>query len=503
MTGSPAWPAQPVVYEVNTWVWLDEVGTAHGRRLTLADVPADAWDQLVPRGVDAVWLMGVWESAVPPGCGWRLADQALQASFREALPDLRHGDVVGSPYCIRRYVADPALGGPDGLAVARRELARRGARLLLDYVPNHVAPDHLWVHDRPEVFVAGTPGDLAQHPDAFVEGGGRVLARGRDPYFPPWPDVLQLNAFSGALREATVGVLTEIGDQCDGVRCDMAMLLMNDVFAKTWGDRAGPVPAEEFWPSVLGRVRERYPDMLFVAEAYWDLEWALQQQGFDYCYDKRLYDRLVEGDAPSLRAHLGADPAYQRRLVRFLENHDEPRAAGTLSPGDRERAAAVMISTLPGLTLWHEGQFEGRRRRLPVFLARRPEEPLDADLRRFHIALIADVGDSRMRTGRWQMLPCTGWPDNATHENLLAWAWEDEGRRHVVVVNLSPDPAQGRVPLPWPDLRGRTFRLVPVMADGETFDRDGDELVAPGLFVALPGWGSHLVAVADSDAPIR
>jgi hypothetical protein len=497
VTGSAEWPAQPVVYEVNTWVWLDGVGAAQGRRITLAEVPADAWDQLVPRGVDAVWLMGVWERS-QAGLRVALADEALQATFREALPDLRDGDVVGSPYCIRRYMADPALGGPDGLAVARRELARRGARLLLDYVPNHVAPDHPWVHDRPEVFVAGTADDLARHPDAFVEVGGRVLARGRDPYFPPWPDVLQLNAFSQPLREATVGVLTEIGDQCDGLRCDMAMLMMNEVFAKTWGDRAGPVPAEEFWPSVLGRVRELYPDMLFVAEAYWDLEWALQQQGFDYCYDKRLYDRLVAGEALSVRAHLGADPAYQRRLVRFLENHDEPRAAGTLHPRERERAAAVTIATLPGLTLWHEGQFEARRLRLPVFLARRPEEPLDADLRRFHLELIAGVAASRMRRGRWQLLRCTGWPDNSTHENLVAWAWEDDGRRHVVVVNLSPDPAQGRVPLPWPDLRGRTSRLTPVMTDGDSFDRDGDELVAPGLFVALPGWGSHLVVVAHA-----
>ena len=492
-----AWPAQPVVYEVNTWVWLDELSTERGQPLTLADVPAQAWDQLVPRGVDAVWLMGVWERS-PEGLRVALADEALQASFREALPDLRDGDVVGSPYCIRRYVADPALGGRDGLAIARRELARRGASLLLDYVPNHVAPDHPWVREQPDLFVSGTADDLAQHPNAFVEVGGRVLARGRDPYFPPWPDVLQLNAFSSALRDATVDVLTDIGDQCDGVRCDMAMLLMNDVFAKTWGDRAGPVPAEEFWPFVLGRVHERYPDMLFVAEAYWDLEWALQQQGFDYCYDKRLYDRLIEGDAPSVRAHLGADVSYQRRLVRFLENHDERRAAGTLPPHGRERAAAVTISTLPGLTLWHEGQFEGRRVRLPVFLARRPEEPLDADLRRFHTKLIADVADSRMRRGRWQLLHLTGWPDNSTHENLVAWAWEDDDRRHVEVVNLSPDPAQGRVPLPWPDLRGGTWRLTPVMADGESFDRDGDELAAPGLFVALPGWGSHLVAVAHA-----
>ncbi len=490
-----SWPGQPVVYEVNTWVWLGELAAAHDRRLTLADVPAAAWDELALPGVDAVWLMGVWERS-PEGLRVALTDQGLLGSFQEALPDLREADVVGSPYCIRRYVADPRLGGPEGLAAARAELADRGVRLLLDYVPNHVAPDHPWVTERPELFVTGTEEDLRGMPEGFLDAGGQVLARGRDPYFPPWPDVVQLNAFSTGLRNATVDVLSDIGRQCDGVRCDMAMLLMNDVFAKTWGDRAGPTPAEEFWPYVLGRVRERHPDMLFVAEAYWDLEWALQEQGFDYCYDKRLYDRLV-GDTPgSVAAHLGGDAAYQRRLVRFLENHDEPRAAATLRPAERERAAAVSIATLPGLTLWHEGQFEGRRIRPPVFLGRRPVEPVDAGLREFHLELIQAVAGSRMRAGDWSLLRCTGWPDNPTSRNLLAWSWEQGAQRHLVVVNLSAEPAQGRVPLPWGDLPGRPWALTPLIG-GEVYVRDGGELADPGLFVDLPAWGWHLLEIRE------
>ncbi|HEU4346850.1 MAG TPA: alpha-amylase [Actinoplanes sp.] len=485
MTG---WPAQPVIHEVDTWVWLTELGP--GR--TLGDVPTEAWDQLALPGVDAVWLMGVWERS-PAGLEIALRDEQLQAAFRAALPDLAPGDVVGSPYCVRRYVVDPRLGGPAGLAAARAELARRGVRLLLDYVPNHVAPDHPWVRERPEVFVRGGPEDLAREPEAFLDAGGPVLARGRDPYFPPWPDVVQLDAFSPRLRDASVETLQAIGDQCDGVRCDMAMLLLTDVFAKTWGDRVGPAPAAEFWPEVLGRVRERHPDMLFVAEAYWDLEWTLQQQGFDHCYDKRLYDRLLGGDASSVRGHLRADVGYQRRLVRFLENHDEPRAAATLRPVERERAAAVAIATLPGATLWHEGQLDGRRVQLPVFLGRRPAEPLDAELRRFHTDLIAAVASAGLRAGEWQGLDCTGWPDNPSYLGIVAWCWRAGDRRHLVVVNLSDQPAQARVPVPWPDLRGRTWRLLPVLA-GETFERAGDELTDPGLFVALPPWGWHVLA---------
>jgi hypothetical protein len=489
MTG---WPAQPVLYEINTVIWLRELSRRYGRRVTLGEVPAAAWDEVALRGVDAVWLMGVWERS-PAGLRIAERDEALRASWREALADLRSDDVVGSPYCVRDYVVDPVLGGPDGLAAARAELAGRGVRLLLDYVPNHVAPDHPWLTDHPEYFVQGGPDDLARSPDAFLESAGHVFARGRDPYFPAWPDVVQLNAFSEQLRTAAADTLASIGDQADGVRCDMAMLLINEVFTRTWGDRVGGPPAEEFWMQVIPEVRRRHPGMLFVAEAYWDLEWALQRQGFDYCYDKRLYDRLLHEGAGQVRAHLLADIDYQRGLVRFLENHDEPRAAATM-PRDQERAAAVVIATLPGLTLWHEGQFEGRRVRPPVFLARRPEEPADEELRGFHHQLLAAVMETGMRSGRWQLLDCTGWPDNPTHQNLLAWCWTDGDRRHVAVVNLSPDPSQGRLPLPWAELRGRPWRLTELLAD-TTYERDGDELVDPGLFVALDGWRWHLVSL--------
>ncbi|MCH5670750.1 alpha-amylase [Streptomyces gilvus] len=480
-----------VIHEINTLVWLRELSTRYDRPVTLGDVPEEAWDEVTVPGVDTVWLMGVWERS-PAGLAIALRDESLLASFRRALPDLTDADIAGSPYCVRNYVVDASLGGPDGLAGARARLAARGLRLILDYVPNHVAPDHPWLTERPNCLIRGSADDLARSPEAYLQAAGQIYARGRDPYFAPWPDVVQLDAFSDDLRAATVDTLVSIGDQADGVRCDMAMLLMNDVFAKTWGDRVGPPPAEDFWPYVVPRVRARHPDLLFVAEAYWDLEWALQQQGFDHCYDKRLYDRLLHEDADAVRAHLQAGLGYQRGLVRFLENHDEPRAAATL-PGDRERAAAVTVATLPGATLWHEGQFEGRTVRLPVFLSRRPEEPVDEQLRAFYARLLPAA--AAVRDGEWRLLPVTGWPDNDTHRNLLAWSWTGPGTRHLVVVNHSDAPAQGRVPLPWPDLAGASHRLTDLLTD-VTYDRDGDALLAPGLFVDLPAWHSHVLSAA-------
>lgn len=478
------WPATPAIYEIDTWPWLTGVARRAGRAVTLADVPGEIWDEVASPGLDAVWLMGVWERS-PAGLAVAQANEGLQRAFRGALPDLQPADVVGSPYCVRRYRVDDRLGGPAGLAVAREELRKRGLRLILDYVPNHVAPDHPAVLAHPDWFVQGTE-------DGF-EAGGRIIAHGRDPYFPPWPDVVQLDAFSPAMRDATGDVLRAIGEQCDGVRCDMAMLLTNDVFGKTWGAYVGAPPADEFWPAVIGRVRSRHPDLVLIAEAYWEMEWTLQQQGFDFCYDKRLYDRLVDGDADGVRLHLTAGLDYQRRLVRFIENHDEPRAAAVFPPG-KDRAAAVVVATLPGATLWHDGELTGRRVHLPVFLGRGPVEDVDHELLEFHQRLLSAVGGAGLRDGDWSLLECGGWADNPSYRGLVAWAWHEGVPHHVVVVNLSGHPAQGRVPMPWAPLRGRSWRLRDLVAD-DTFDRDGDELVAPGLYVDLPAWGFHVLAV--------
>jgi hypothetical protein len=485
-----SWPARPVIYEINTWVWLNELSRQNKRAITLDTVPTEEWDALASLGLDAVWLMGVWERS-PEGIRIANENTALQADFRNALPDYTSADNVGSAYCVRRYVVDKHLGGPEGLAVARQMLAQRGLHLILDFVANHVAPDHPWVFEHPEYFVQGTRGELAQAPGAFFEAGGTVIANGRDPYFPPWPDVAQLNVFSPSLRQAVIETLNSIAGQCGGVRCDMAMLLLNNIFERTWGERAGTRPQEEYWHEVISAVRFLHPNMLFVAEAYWDLEWGLQQLGFDYCYDKRLYDRLEHDNAESVRLHLTAGLDYQDRLVRFIENHDEPRAAATFS-SEEERVAALTIMTLLGAKLLYEGQLEGRRVRPPVFLARRPVEPLDSDLQAFYYKLLATVKESRLREGEWHLCERSGWPNNSSYLNLVAWCWSQGEARYLVVVNLSEYQSQARVYLPWDNLAGRTWQLTDVLND-TMFKRDGDEMHLTGLYVELPAWGFHFL----------
>jgi hypothetical protein len=415
-----SWPRHPAIYEINTWVWLSSIGSKIGRAVDLGSVPAAEWDAVARFGFEAVWLMGVWERS-PASAAISNQNPIFLDDFRRALSDFRPDDNVGSAYSVRRYRVDTHLGGAAGLATARQELARRGIRLILDFVPNHVAPDHPWVVEHPGYFVPGSPEEARDDPGSFVQIEGRVYAHGRDPYFPPWPDVLQLNAFDVGMRGAAIQTVLAIAEQCDGIRCDMAMLFLNAIFEHTWGLRAGRLPEIEYWTELIPTVRRSHPDFLFMAEAYWDREWELQQLGFDYCYDKRLYDRLEDGDAEGIRLHLSAEPTYQAKLVRFIENHDEPRAAIAFS-GAKEEAAALTATTIPGARLFHEGQFEGRRVRPAVFLGRRPEEHPNEEQRSFYETLLEAIDDSLFHDGEWRLCDCTGWHDFGTREKLPYFA---------------------------------------------------------------------------------
>ncbi len=482
------WPKRPVLYEVNTWVWLYELSQRNKEEIHLGNVPNKEWDAIASLSVDAVWLMGVWERS-PTGARIATENQGLLTEFRRILPDFKLEDVVGSPYCIRNFEVDAHLGGRQGLETARKELTSRGIHLILDFVPNHVAPDHRWIFEHPEFFIQGGAEDLARMPSAFFEAGGTIFAHGRDPYFPPWPDVAQLNAFHPGLRQAAIETVKGIACHCDGIRCDMAMLFMNSIFERTWGLRAGRRPETEYWDEVIQSTRRSFPDLLFMAEAYWDLEWELQRQGFDFCYDKRLYECLEHGHAEDVRLHLLADLSYQNKLVRFIENHDEPRGASTFR-GEKARTAAVTISTVPGAKLFHEGQFEGRKIKHSIFLRRRPDEPVDLELQAFYHRLLKAIDRPGIRDGQWQLCERMGWMDNQTYLNLVAWRYLQEDERYLIVVNLSDQSSQGRIWLTSEEWAGRLWKLTDLFKE-EVYERDGNQVSAPGLYIDLGAWSFH------------
>jgi glycosidase len=486
----------PTLFQINTRVWLTELGRTLGRPATLDAIPDAALDHLAEQGFDWVWFLSVWQTGLA-GQQVSRRNPEWRREFQETLPDLREDDIAGSGFAITGYAVHEALGGDAALARLRQRLRTRGLRLMLDFVPNHTGLDHPWVEEHPEYYIPGTELDLARAPQNYTwvrrQGGDVLLAHGRDPYFPGWPDTLQLNYGNPATQEAMIEELTKIAEQCDGVRCDMAMLVLPEVFERTWG-----LPAQPFWPQATQRVRQQVPDFCFMAEVYWDLEWTLQQQGFDYTYDKRLYDRLHTGPARPVREHFHAGLDYQDRLARFLENHDEPRAATAFAPGVHE-AAAVITFLSPGLRFFHQGQCEGRKKRISPHLVRGPEEPMDQPLTPFYDRLLAVLRRPAVRDGQWQLLECVpAWDGNWTWDCFLAFAWHGPGaERLLVTVNYAPNQSQCYVLLPFPDLSGRAVQLKDLIGSLR-YDRDGSDLVSRGLYLDLPPWGFHIFKVSMS-----
>jgi glycosidase len=490
-------PRYPSLYQINTRAWLSEISRALREPATLDDIPDAELDRLGAMGFDWVWFLSVWQTG-PAGQGVSRNNPEWRREFVETLPDLREEDIGGSGFAITGYTAHPALGGDQALARLRERLNKRGLRLMLDFVPNHTALDHPWVEDHPEFYIAGTELDLARAPQNYTwvkrKAGDRLLAHGRDPYFPGWPDTLQLNYGNTALQDTLIAELVRIAGQCDGVRCDMAMLVLPDVFERTWG-----IPSEPFWSKACRRVRERSPEFCFMAEVYWDLEWTLQQEGFDYTYDKRLYDRLRAGEARPIREHFWAGLEYQDKLARFLENHDEPRAAATFPPGMHETAAVITYLS-PGLRFFHQGQFEGRKKRLSPHLIRAPDEAVDSNLARFYDRLLSILRDPVVREGRWQLLECApAWDGNSTADNFIACAWRGSGDEWLVVaVNYAADQGQCYVRLPFESLGGRGWLLRDRLGDA-SYARDGDDLQARGLFLDAAPWQCHVFELTAAE----
>ncbi|HRU05335.1 MAG TPA: alpha-amylase family glycosyl hydrolase, partial [Candidatus Brocadiia bacterium] len=291
-----------MLYEANARILLRELADEVGHAATFADVP-EAWmERLASQGFEWLWLLGVWQTGE---AGRRLAQSLewLWAECKERVPGFTTDNVFSSPFAVKQYMVHRDFGGAEALATLRRRLARHGVRLMLDFVPNHMALDHAWAAEAPERFVAGSEDLLKHQPSNYVRLPSGILAHGRDPNFPGWADTLQLNYSRRATREAMIAELEGVAAQCDGVRCDMAMLVLKEVFGRTWPQE--PWEGEdEFWPSAIEAVRRRNPDFVFAAEAYWGLESRLIEQGFDYAYDKEFYDELVAGNAGAIRHRL-------------------------------------------------------------------------------------------------------------------------------------------------------------------------------------------------------
>lgn len=482
----------PSLYQIDARSWLYRCSKRAGRNLDLGEIPDLDLDRLRDRGFDWIWLLGVWQTCpAAAAASRRIADEQ---HYRDSLPDFSNEDITGSRFAVCSYDVHVDFGGSEALRTVRERLRTRGIRLMLDFVPNHTALDHAWISEHPDYYVPGSASDLAQKPSDYFEAGTnagpKILAHGRDPYFPGWIDTAQLNYGNPAVQSVMKKGLQHVATLCDGVRCDMAMLLLPDVFHKTWG-----IDIQPFWADAITGARQVNPKFVLMAEVYWNRERELQELGFDYTYDKTLYDDLVRGKVDAVHDHLTADLTYQDKSVRFLENHDEKRVAAVL-PRDMHEAAAIVTYFVPGLRFFHDGQLEGCRVRPNIHLRRRAVEPADAGLAEFYSRLLGCLKRD-VAQGDWSLLETLpAWDGNPTQTNFLCFAWGQAAwPRYLVAVNFAPCQSQCYVKLPFAAPPASTLVFRDVMGN-DVYDRDGAGLNTRGLFLDLPAWRYNVFEVA-------
>jgi glycosidase len=303
-----------------------------------------------------------------------------------------------------------------------------------------------------------------------------------------------VNYFNPDAKDYMCKILLKLTEVCDGVRCDMAMLPLNNVFFNTWVGLLNRFnilkPVDEFWDMAIKTIKEKNNSFIFLAEAYWDLEWDLQQLGFDFTYDKRLMDRLASGYLPEIISHLKAEKDFQNRSVRFIENHDEPRAV-TKFGKYRSLAAATVISTIRGMKFYYDGQFEGKRIKLPVQLGREPEEKYSNTIRKYYEKLLNITKEEIFTLGEWELLePRTAGIGNLSFHNFLTWQWSYKNSRALIIINYSEMTSQCRIKIETKS-KGDFIELHDQL-NGRIFDRSISEINNPGLFVELKGFASHI-----------
>ena len=481
-----------MLYEINTRVWLKQFDSQK-----LIDVPRTYWENLKNKGFEYIWLMGIWQT-VPLATKKYCFVDGLINEYNNALPNWKEEDVIGSPYAIDRYEVNPQIASKEEIIRLKKLFNNMGLKLILDFIPNHFNAETTLLKEHPEIFLKVNK-ELHDKDNKtfFMESyGTNYYAHGKDPYFEAWQDTIQINYFTSEARDYMTNVLLELTNLCDGVRCDMAMLMLNSVFSNTWQEVKSVMnydsPKNEFWSSAITQVKDKRKDFLFIAEAYWDLEYQLQTLGFDYTYDKRLYDRLTEGNVKSISEHLKADKDYQLKSVRFIENHDEKRSASVF--GKRTKAAAVIMSTLLGMKLYYDGQFVGKKIKLPVQLGREPKEEINIELQNFYDKLLSITKDKVFKKDEFELLtPIQAWNDNDTHKNLLAWLRYYEERHRLVVVNYSDITSVCRVKFnPLPDGLPSEEIALDDLLNNKKYIRSVDEILTQGLYIQLGPFESHI-----------
>ena len=396
-----AWMPNTVLIAKSTYVWLAQLSRKYGRHIgRLDEIPDQDLQELADRGINSLWLIGVWERSrasrtIKQLCGNR--------------------DAVASAYSLFDYTIAEDLGGEQAYIHLRDRAYHHGVRLASDMVPNHMGIDSPWVIEHPDWFISRQdlpyPSYSFEGPDLSHDGRAeikiedhyfsqsdaavvfrrrdrasgetRYIYHGNDGTSFPWNDTAQLDYLNPAVREQVIQTILHVARLFPVIRFDAAMTLAKRHFHRLWfpgPGSSGAIPSRaeygmsqadfdrcmphEFWREVVDRVAAEVPGTLLLAEAFWLMEgYFVRTLGMHRVYNSAFMNMMRDEENAKYRSviknTLEFDPDIMKRYVNFMSNPDERTAVDQFGTGDKCFGVAVMMSTLPGLPMFGHGQIEG------------------------------------------------------------------------------------------------------------------------------------------------
>ena len=473
----------PILYEISTRPWLYELSRKYEKPISkLKDIPLEEFDNLKENGIDIIWMMGVW----------KLGEYGLEfdkkLNYSKVFPSWTKEDVIGSPYAIVEYTCNPEIGTNEDLIWLRKQINSRDMKLMLDFVPNHSAIDAPEAKANPKLYIRAPKG--VKNPNRYTGSG---FAFGSYPNHAPWKDVIQWNYWEEETRKLMKKNLMTVLSYADGVRCDVAGLILNDVIERGWRKELNywgyKRPNNEFWEYAFTEVKLKYPNAILLAEAYDKKEIeALYKLGFNYCYNKDLLNKLMDSSSSELKNYLKNKTEKDwGHLATFVENHDEDRIVYNMGNIDKAKTAGALAATLGGMIFINHGQWSGYRNKLEVHLRKGENELENYEIKTFYEKLMQIIQDPAFTSSNYYYINNI---KGVKKDDYIAYIREEGESHYLVVVNYSDSYGCGDVPI-YNIEENLDVSLREVLHDVE-YIRNGYYARNKGLIVCLNPWETQI-----------
>ena len=484
---------RPRILEISTRPYLYSLSEKYGRSITkFRDIPDQEFVNLAGGNYTHVWFMGVWALG-PYGLNHDRTDPNLLASYAQVLPDYTVSDIIGTPYAVVSYDVNPELGSESDLVWLRQKLRAQGLLLVLDYAPNHTAIDSPWMTSNIDYYVRAPKGTPTPYDSNVYFTNG--VALGGDQW-DHWSDTAQLNYWNMDLKKVRIAELKKVASLADAIRCDMAMLILNDCIEKDWSTQLSSWgykrPSTEFWADAISSVKASYPNTIFIAEAYWDMDEILMANGFDFIYGKDLLDDLASWDLSSIWSYIKNRSDKFSKTLSFIENHDEPRAVAKFGDWVKADSAAIVAFTLPGAKLLFDGETYGYKNKLDVHLRRAKSESKISQVTDFYDQLLDIISQDVFAKGDWTLIE-----GNTNKGQVVSWRYslftKSGTSKRLVVVNFTEVKAAADVVVA--DAVGKNGGDsidIKELFSGAVYTRSASTMKTKGLTIVLDPWRGQI-----------